>query len=80
MLVLTRKIGETILIGDNIKIQLIEVSKDSVKIGISAPKDITVLRGEILNEIIDQNIKSSKTSKEQGQAIDKILQSPPKSD
>lgn len=47
MLVITRKENESFLIGDNIKITVVEVSKDRVRIGIDAPKDIKVMRSEL---------------------------------
>ncbi|QDT38177.1 carbon storage regulator [Stratiformator vulcanicus] len=47
MLVLTRKQAETIQIGDNVTIKVIRTGKGSVKIGIDAPSDIRVLRGEL---------------------------------
>ncbi len=47
MLVLTRKANETILIGDDIKITLVRVKGNAVRIGIEAPDDISILRGEL---------------------------------
>lgn len=47
MLVLTRKLNEQILIGDDIKITLIRVRGNSVRIGIEAPRDVRVVRGEL---------------------------------
>ena len=47
MLVLTRKANEEILIGDNIKITLVRIKGGSVRVGIEAPRDIKVIRGEI---------------------------------
>lgn len=47
MLVLTRKTDEEILIGDNIKITLVRVRGNSVRIGIEAPRDIRIVRGEL---------------------------------
>ena len=47
MLVLTRKADEQILIGDDIKITLVRVRGNSVRIGIDAPKDIRIVRGEL---------------------------------
>lgn len=49
MLVLTRKANEEILIGDNIKITLVRVKGGSVRIGIDAPRDVRVVRGELKN-------------------------------
>ncbi len=47
MLVLTRKADEQILIGDNIKITLVRVRGNAVRIGIDAPRDVRIVRGEL---------------------------------
>ena len=47
MLVLTRKVNEEIVIGDNIRVTIVEVAPGRVKIGIQAPRSVTVDRGEI---------------------------------
>ncbi len=47
MLVLTRRLGETLLIGDNIKITVEKISKGQIKIGIEAPKDVVIAREEV---------------------------------
>lgn len=47
MLILSRKIGETLLINNDIQIKIIEVGGDKVKIGIEAPKEVKVLRKEL---------------------------------
>ena len=48
MLLLTRKKGEAIFIGKNISVRIMDVSRGQVKIGIQAPKDINVVRDELL--------------------------------
>ena len=48
MLVLTRKIDQTIVIGDIITVKILGVERNRVKVGIEAPKAVTVLRGELL--------------------------------
>lgn len=55
MLVLSRKINETILIGDNIEIVVVAVAGDNVRLGIRAPKDVKILRSEVYEDIQKQN-------------------------
>ncbi len=55
MLVLTRKVGESIIIGDNIEITVIETKGDQIKLGIKAPKDIDIHRKEIYEAIRNEN-------------------------
>ncbi|WP_027633898.1 carbon storage regulator CsrA [Clostridium hydrogeniformans] len=56
MLVLTRKKGESILIGDDIEITLVKVEDGSVKLAINAPKDVQILRKELYTEVEKENI------------------------
>jgi len=51
MLVLSRKINQSIMIGDNIRIVVVAVDRDQVKLGIEAPRDVSVHRSEIYEEI-----------------------------
>lgn len=51
MLVLTRKIGDSILIGDSIKIQVVNIKGSQVRLGIDAPKETKIFRQEILENI-----------------------------
>jgi carbon storage regulator len=59
MLVLTRKNGESIKIGDDIEITIISSKNDQVKIGIKAPKNIEVFRSEIFEQIKNENEQAS---------------------
>lgn len=56
MLVLARRINESIMIGDEIELVVIDIKGDQVKLGIKAPKKITVHRKEIYDEIQRENI------------------------
>lgn len=55
MLALSRKQGESIVIGNNIEITVLEAKSDQVKIGISAPKSVPVYRKEIYAQIQEEN-------------------------
>jgi carbon storage regulator len=55
MLVLTRKPGEKIFIGDNVSLTVVEVKGDSVRIAVDAPRDVKIYRGEIYEAIIAEN-------------------------
>lgn len=71
MLVITRKPDEGITVGDNIEITVLEISKDRVKIGINAPKDVKVFRSE-LKTLRQTNEQSANAS---GTAIQQLLNS-----
>lgn len=55
MLILTRKIGESITIGDDIRVKLLAINGRQVKIGVEAPKGVVVHREEVYERIVEQN-------------------------
>jgi len=62
MLILTRKLGEQINIGDDITVTLLEIKGAQVKLGIQAPKSIGIHRNEIYEKIRETNLGSSNIS------------------
>lgn len=59
MLILTRKIGESILVGDNIRLVVLEIRGRQIRLGIEAPADIVVLREEIAQRLTDENLRAA---------------------
>lgn len=55
MLVLSRKKGESIVIGDNIEVTVIKLDDGTVKLAVNAPKDISIFRKELLTEVESEN-------------------------
>ncbi len=62
MLILTRKVGESVAIGDDIQVSVVEIKGTQVKLGIRAPKDVTVHREEIYLKIQEENKRASQVS------------------
>ena len=61
MLYLTRKLGDSVVINDNIEITIIEVRGRSIKLGFEFPPDVTVLRRELYDKIQDENRAAAET-------------------
>ena len=60
MLIITRKKGESLMIGDDIEIIISKIDDGSVKIGIKAPRDIEILRKELYEEVEQENKEAIK--------------------
>jgi carbon storage regulator len=61
MLVLTRKVNQSIVIGKDVEIVVLEVRGEQVRIGIKAPRDVAVHRKEIFDQIQEENVSASGT-------------------
>ncbi|UCD94149.1 MAG: carbon storage regulator CsrA [Candidatus Zixiibacteriota bacterium] len=75
MLILTRKLGESITIGDDIKVTVLGVFGRQVRIGIEAPSKVVVHREEIYVKIQKENRKAAKSVKQDLANVVKILKS-----
>jgi carbon storage regulator len=77
MLVLTRKTNQSIMIGDDIEISVLAVSRDKIRIGITAPREIPVYRKEVYISINGGAGATGPDTKEVGSAIEKLASEKP---
>lgn len=76
MLVLSRRVGQRLMISDNVTIEVMSVSGDSVRLGIIAPRDVTVHREEVFMAITNANKDASAASTNASpEAINNLAQS-----
>lgn len=73
MLVLTRKLGESIAIDDHIKIRVVQIKGKQVRLGIEAPKDTKIHREEVYLAIQEQNQQSASVSSDKTRSIARLL-------
>jgi carbon storage regulator len=59
MLILTRKPGESLYIGDSVKVTIVEIKGNQIRVGIDAPSDLRIYREEIYLQILDENKKAA---------------------
>jgi carbon storage regulator len=59
MLILTRKKDEAIRIGESILVRVVEIDKNTVKLGIEAPREIEILREELIQAVSEENLKAA---------------------
>lgn len=64
MLVLTRKKGQSIMIGNDIEIAVVDIQGDQVRLGINAPKNVAIHRKEVFLEIQEENKKAAEVKPE----------------
>ena len=72
MLILTRKPGESIFIGEDIKITIVEIRGHQIRVGIEAPKDMRIYREEIFKQIRSENTQAAESTKQTEKLIDTI--------
>jgi carbon storage regulator len=73
MLVLTRKLGESIAIDDHIKIRVVQIKGKQVRLGIEAPKETKIHREEVYLAIQESNVDSAKASPDAARKISEML-------
>lgn len=60
MLILSRKVGEAVVLDDKITVRIVDISKGAIRLGIDAPSDVLILREELAQEIKNANIEAIK--------------------
>jgi carbon storage regulator len=70
MLVLTRKPGQSIMIGDGVEVQVLSVAGEKVRLGITAPRDVSIFRNEVYDRIESENNAASGGLDESGAVED----------
>lgn len=78
MLVLSRRIGEKIVIGDGIVVTVVEVHRDSVRLGVDAPRSVPVNRAELLQAVSEEN-QAAMSGTEAAAALQSLQSIKPKS-
>ncbi len=73
MLILSRKVEESIKIGDTITVKILSIGDGQVKIGIEAPRELTVHRAEVYEQIQRENLEATKVKKTDVTAAAKLL-------
>jgi carbon storage regulator len=69
VLVLTRRVGEKVLIGDDIELTVLEVKGDSIRLGIEAPRSTRIQRAEIVAAVETENVSAVRSSADEQQAL-----------
>ena len=73
MLVLSRKKDEVIIVGDDIEITLVDIRGDQVKIGVSAPRSVSIHRKEIYDAIQQENKAAAQATKQSVASLAEVL-------
>ena len=62
MLALSRKVNESIMIGNDIEVTILEIKGEQVKLGIKAPRNIQILREEIFKQVQEENVQAAESN------------------
>ena len=72
MLILSRKLDESIIIGNDIEVKVVSIDGSSVKIGIEAPKDVDIIRYELYDAVKDSNLEAGNQVIEEKSFFEKL--------
>ena len=74
MLVLTRKPGQSIMIGEGVEVQVLSVAGEKVRLGITAPRDVSIFRNEVYDRIESENNRGEENDTEADDAVVEALE------
>ena len=77
MLVLSRRVGESVVVGDDVTITVLEVRGDVVRIGIAAPRSVAVHRAELLEQLEEINREAASPSEQAVESLSQAFRSRP---
>jgi carbon storage regulator len=77
MLILARRIGESIMVGDQVEISVVDIKGDLVKLGIKAPPQVKVYRSEVYAAIQEENRAAAAASPGSLPVLDELVPKPP---
>jgi carbon storage regulator len=77
MLILARHIGESIMIGDQVEISVVDIKGDQVKLGIKAPSSVKVYRSEVYAAIQEENRAAASAEPQSLPRLEGLMQKPP---
>jgi carbon storage regulator len=72
MLILTRKPGESLYIGDTVKVTIVEIKGNQIRVGIDAPSELRIYREEIYVQILEENKKAAETALPGNAGLDQL--------
>jgi carbon storage regulator len=72
MLVLTRKPGQSIMIGDDVEVQVLSVAGEKVRLGITAPRDVAIYRNEVFERLQAEGELPSNNSGDADEALERV--------
>ena len=73
MLVLSRKVGESIVIGEGITVTIVDVKGDTVRVGVDAPREVKVQRSEVLEQIARETAAAAEAAAEGSPGEESVL-------
>jgi carbon storage regulator len=77
MLILARRIGESIMVGDQVEISVVDIKGDQVKLGIKAPSQVKVYRREVYAAIQEENRAAAAASPQTLETLNDLISRPP---